>query len=160
MVPTLATIALIIQGDHLCLCKKATGEFGAGTLIPPGGKCEHAEFGSPRYTVVREVIEETSFILRPEPEYLEWVGLLMTFLRGHHWFSVHVYRSLFIAGRWHTRPEMGVEWHHTSDLPYDRMRSSDRFWMPRALSGKQFVAFIHYGENEHDLKHIDLQKVD
>ena len=163
VLPRLATIVLIVQDGRLCLCKKLVGEFGAGLLVAPGGKCEHIN-EDPMHCIIRETIEETGFILRPEPEYTRWIGLFNSFLGGTMWWNVHVFYTEYIAGRWHNDPEMEVHWPSLDALPVQEMSIADRWWIPDVLAawrrGNYFVCNVYYGNDEQDLEKIEFYEVD
>ena len=135
-----ATLLFVLRDGQVLLIHKKKG-LGAGKLNGPGGRLEAGE--TPRQAAIREVQEElciTPTGVRPAGE------LLFQFADGH---SIHGY--VFTARGFRGEPQETDEaipiWASIDALPYDRMWSDDRVWLPLLLAGQPFVGrFLFDGD--------------
>jgi 8-oxo-dGTP diphosphatase len=135
-----ATLLFVLRGKNALLIHKKKG-LGAGKINAPGGRVDAGE--TPRQAAIREVEEE----LRVTPIGVKAAGeLLFQFTNGH---SIHGY--VFTATGCRGRPKETDEatpiWIRTDCLPYYRMWSDDRVWVPLLLAGRKFTGrFLFDGD--------------
>lgn len=74
-------------------------------------------------------------------------------------FSVTVFKSVAFVG---TLKENGAEvdvfWQDLNNLPYDKMRESDRDFVPMILRGEYVHKFYHYGPDRKLIRVDDLSQ--
>jgi 8-oxo-dGTP diphosphatase len=150
------TLAFIVDtATHsVLLGEKKTGEIGLGTLNGPGGRIEPGE--TVTGCVIRETKEEFGITLFRS--LLIPVGTITSFVDAKPFARVY----LFWAHVWKGSPteteSMIPQWVRMPQLPYDRMLSGDRHWMPRALARKRFNADVHYTNGLRDFTEIVFTK--
>lgn len=138
-----ATLCFLVRDDTIWLAKKKKG-FGAGKYNGYGGKLNQGE--TLEEAMIRELLEEsgvkaTSFLKMGEINY--------TFPNkpdfDHH---VHIY----IANQWQGIPketdEMAPELFTFQDIPYDKMWSNDKHWLPLVLKGQKIKGDIVQDEQQ------------
>lgn len=94
----------------------------------PGGKKEVGE--DMRACVIRETLEETGLTVKNPVEvgYIEFPGA------DYH---VHVFKSTEFSGELKAKTdEVNLFWQDTDNVPYDKMRTADRDFLPLILTGK------------------------
>lgn len=135
-----ATLCFIIDSRGVLLIEKCRG-LGAGKVNAPGGKVDPGE--TPLQAAIREVEEE----VKVTPLDVYQVGeLFFRFRDGYH-LHCHVFRSGGCEGEPQSTPEAVPFWVSPEKIPYERMWSDDRFWLPLLLGGKQFLGrFVFDGD--------------
>jgi len=127
-----ATLLFVRKNGKLLLIDKKRG-LGAGKINGPGGRLEPGE--TPRQAAIRELREE----LCVTPTGIKKAGeLLFQFTNGH---SIHgyVFTATGIKGRPRETYEAKPMWISVKDIPYQKMWSDDRVWLPLMLAGKKFT---------------------
>jgi len=124
-----ATLLFLRRDGRLLLIEKKRG-FGAGKVNAPGGRIAEGE--TPAAAAVREAMEEVG--LRPLDPTL--VGSLsFQFADG---YSIHA--TVFLATRAEgaevETPEAVPFWVAEDAIPYERMWTDDRVWLPHVLAGR------------------------
>lgn len=128
-------------GGAVLLGLKKRG-FGQGYYTGFGGKVEPGE--TILAAAVRELAEESGLVAEP-PALIGRGTLTFCFPAKPAWDQqVH----LFLVERWSGRPvetgEMAPAWFPLSQLPYDRMWSDARYWLPPVLAGQVLAATITF----------------
>jgi 8-oxo-dGTP diphosphatase len=135
-----AVLTFIRRGGELLLIVKKRG-LGAGKINAPGGRLEAGE--TPGQAAVRETQEEvglTPLGLRPAGR------LDFAFTDGYS-LRCHVFTADGCAGTLTETDEAAPFWCGEADIPYDRMWSDDRLWLPLMLEGKGFEGrFVFEGD--------------
>ena len=140
------TLCLLVRDDQISLGRKKKG-FGEGNYNGYGGKPKDDE--SLEDAAIRELYEETAVVARTE-HLKKRATLTFTFQYNPEWNQVvHVYELRSWRGEPAESDEMKPEWFSINAVPYERMWSADRHWMPLVLEGKYVTASFVYGkENE------------
>jgi 8-oxo-dGTP diphosphatase len=135
-----AVLCFIFASDQVLLIEKLRG-LGAGKVNAPGGRLEPGE--TPLQAAIREVQEEVSVT----PHELSQVGKLrFAFVDGYN-LECWVFRAEGHSGTPTPSPEAIPFWSDVNSLPYDRMWSDDRHWLPYLLKKEQFFGeFVFDGE--------------
>ena len=135
-----AVLTFIRRDGQLLLIHKKRG-LGHGKVNAPGGRLEAGE--TPEQAAVRETQEEvglTPLNLRPAGQ------LDFAFTDGYS-LRCHVFTADGFDGALTETDEADPFWCHEADIPYDRMWSDDRLWVPLMLEARPFSArFIFDGE--------------
>lgn len=139
-----AGVAEVLLGEKL-------RGLGAGHIVGPGGKVEAGE--NPEQAAIREVCEEVGLVIEPGNltplarityPFVNREGLSQrSFV-----FSAHVF-----SGELQGSGELEASWWPTAEIPYERMWSDAKLWLPRALSGEFVDATIVIGESNEVLSH-------
>ena len=139
-----AAVCFLRKGDQVLLAMKKRG-FGAGKYNGSGGKVQSGE--SVEEAAVREVKEEIGVEIRK----MEKVARIDFYFDEKPEIGQQV--SVFICHDFEGEPteseEMKPEWFEIGAIPYEKMWSSDRYWLPPVLEGKKILAeFLFAGEGE------------
>jgi 8-oxo-dGTP diphosphatase len=156
------TLCFLVKDNEVLLATKKV-RFGAGRITGIGGKVEGSE--NPLDAIKREVFEE----IQVKPVSIKEVGLVYFYNpyqtenfveknsgRTYGWDSVsHIY----ICDKWEGTPqeteEMSPQWFPIFEVPYDRMWSDAKFWLPKVLEGNSVQAkFIFTKEFEIEDKEV------
>lgn len=112
----------------------------------PGGKKEVGE--DMRACVIRETLEETGLTVKNPVEvgYIEFPGA------DYH---VHVFKSTEFSGELKAKTdEVNLFWQDTDNVPYDKMRTADRDFLPLILTGK-FVKRRYFYSADGEVERIE-----
>jgi len=135
-----ATLLFVIEGNRVLLIHKKRG-LGAGKINGPGGRLEPGE--TPLAAAVREVQEELCITTGD----ITYSGeLSFQFVDG---LSIHctVFRAASYDGEPQETDEAIPLWTDLDKIPYDRMWTDDRYWIPLMLNHTRFKGwFIFDGE--------------
>jgi 8-oxo-dGTP diphosphatase len=130
-----ATLVFILKdtSQEILLGLKKRG-LGEGKWNGFGGKVEHGE--SIEQAAAREVQEECG--IEVDADCLRRIAeIVFYFPFKPDWEQVV---HAFIADAWNGEPiesaEMLPRWFDAKNIPYDKMWSDDRHWLPHALQGK------------------------
>lgn len=123
------------RGPEVLLGRKKHG-LGEGKLVGLGGKLHAAEH--PVEAAVREIAEESGLVVHPDS--LRSAGMLTYLFPAKPAWSQEswVYVCREFAGEPAESSELVPEWHAVGTIPFERMWSDARHWLPRAL-GSSFV---------------------
>jgi 8-oxo-dGTP pyrophosphatase MutT (NUDIX family) len=146
-----AVLALIVRNGKLLLGEKIRkdADIGEGTYNGPGGK---REAGQDMYECLcTETFDEVGIQVDSATRVAT-----VTFHNGNksvwevHMYLVHTWR-----GDPRPSPEMAMPadgwWHDVRALPFSRMLSSDKEWLPRVLGGERFLADVYQTEDGKEL---------
>jgi 8-oxo-dGTP diphosphatase len=119
--------------------------------VGPGGKVEAGE--TPEEAAIREVQEEVGLIIEP--------GALTPLARIRYPFvnrealsqRSFVFSARVFSGDLQGSGEIAASWWPVATIPYERMWSDAKLWLPRALSGEFIDATIVMGESNEVLSH-------
>ena len=118
---------------EILLGEKLRG-FGAGRVVPPGGKIDSDE--TPRDAAVRELAEETS-LLTEVSDLVELATLDFTFeADAGPAMLARVYGVTEFNGVATDSDELALRWVATDALPLEQMWPDARQWLPVAMSGQ------------------------
>ena len=148
------TLLLLKKENQILLAMKKRG-FGEGKYNGVGGKIEMGE--TPEEAMIRETQEE---ILVTPTEY-EKVGIV-SFHEFYKGKRENVIFHLFLATQWEGQPreseEMKPQWFSINEIPYDKMFTDDKYWLPYIIEGKKIEAFFDFDEDwnllSHEIKEI------
>ncbi|KAJ6590473.1 NUDIX hydrolase domain-like protein [Mycena vulgaris] len=124
------TNVFLVQGDKLLLGYKKRG-LGIHKYNGFGGKVEPNE--STLDAAARE-LEEEAGITAP----LEHAGTLLFVVPGSKWAHIDIYRAEEYSGTITESDEMRPEWFTKSNIPFDSMWDTDRYWLPLLLAKRPF----------------------
>ena len=137
------TLCLLRKGDLILLALKKRGH-GEGKYNGVGGKLKENE--TPEEAVIRETEEEIAVT----PIKYEKVGIVEfdEFIKGQ---KQNLVFHLYMVSEWLGEPtesdEMKPFWFKVDSIPYDKMFSDDKYWLPLVLSGKKISAYFSFDEN-------------
>lgn len=134
----------IIEDNGRVLMKLATRGVMKGKWNFPGGKIDEGE--TQEESTAREVLEETGLTVRD----LAKVGDLEFYDNKEVFFSVEVYRAGSFSGALRETEEGILRWFDTSSLPFDRMSSADRFWVPHVMEGRSVKGEFYFEDKDVD----------
>jgi len=133
-------LTFVRQGGQLLLIRKKRG-LGAGNFSAPGGRLEAGE--TPEQAAVRETQEEVGLT----PLGLRAAGRLDFAFTDGYALRCHVYTAEACEGTLTETDEAAPFWCDEADIPYGRMWSDDRLWIPLMLQGRRFDAqFVFEGD--------------
>lgn len=140
----LQTTLLILRNDNKILLARKKRGFGFGKWNGVGGKVEEKE--TPEEAMIRETQEEISVT----PIEYEKIGII----RFVEYIKEELTTNdmhLYIATKWQGVPkeseEMQPKWFSINNLPWEKMFSDDKYWLPLVLKGKKLDAFFEYDKN-------------
>jgi 8-oxo-dGTP diphosphatase/2-hydroxy-dATP diphosphatase len=138
----LLTLTMVLKDERILLGMKKRG-FGAGRYNGFGGKVESHE--SVEEAALRELREEAGI----EAHELAQHGILtFTFDSNDDELEVHIFMARDYTGKEGESEEMAPEWFALSRIPYERMWSDDRIWLPYLLAEKKFIGAFHFDTEE------------
>ena len=124
---------------------------GAGHIVGPGGKVEAGE--TPDEAAIREVLEEVGLVI--EPRALTPLACITYPFANREGLSQRsfVFSAQAFSGELQGSGELVASWWPVEEIPYERMWSDAKLWLPRALSGEFIDATIVIGERNEVLSH-------
>jgi len=126
------TLCIIHRDQKILLGLKKRG-FGAGHWNGFGGKVLEGE--TIDECVEREVFEEAGVKIENPIK----VGIIeFAFQNNQEVLEVHIYRTEKFSGEPIESEEMLPRWFLVNEIPFEKMWSDDKFWLPLLLSGKKF----------------------
>ncbi len=143
---TVLTLCLIRKEGKILLGLKKV-RLGAGKLNSFGGKVEEGE--TIEAAAMREVQEECGITVMA----VKQVARIAISSPHRPDIDLHVFEAVSWSGEPIETDEMAPEWFDEADMPYDRMWSSDAFWLPQVLAGKRIMGRIAFGEHDQVLEH-------
>ncbi|MCX6783959.1 MAG: NUDIX domain-containing protein [candidate division WWE3 bacterium] len=132
---------------EICLGEKLKG-FRKGTLNGSGGKLKAGE--TYKDCAIRETTEEFGIKVLDIEKYGE-----VYFYDPGLTHECHVY----VVKQWHGEPhkvynsdtgepEMDPHWYSIDAIPYERMGTTDKYWLKPLLAGGKFKASFRYDAND------------
>ena len=141
-----AVLTFIEDEERLLLIHKKRG-LGAGLFNAPGGRIDPGE------TPIQAAIRETEEEICVTPSELKEVGSLEFAFTDGYSLRCHVFKTSVYSGNPAETDEAIPQWFNKDDLPYGKMWSDDRVWIPLMLAGQPFFAQFIF-EKELMLWHI------
>ena len=147
--PKIATLSIVedVKNKKYVMILHQRG-INEGFVNFPGGKKEEGE--TIEQCVCRETLEETGLIIKNPQNvgYIEFAGKD---------FFVHIYKSTEFEGEIkENKEEAVVFWQDADKVPYDKMRSADKDFLPEILSGKYVKRRYYYDQDFNITKIEDL----
>ena len=146
-----ATLCYPVADGRVLLGMKKKG-FGEGKWNGFGGKVQPGE--TIEQAAVRELAEESG--LFAVPELLAKVARLSFAFGDIAMFDGHVYLASVWGGEPQETEEMRPQWFALTDLPWELMWPSDRFWLERALSGSPLRGVCRFDEEGETVERFEL----
>jgi len=142
------TLCIIHKGGKVLLGMKKRG-FGEGKWNGFGGKVNEGE--TIESATKRELLEESGLTANN----LEKLGVLDFSWKGKETeiLQVHIFKTTDFSGEPTEEEEMKPQWFEISQIPYDTMWSSDKYWFPLFLENKNFAGKVIFDENNNVLEH-------
>jgi 8-oxo-dGTP diphosphatase len=124
---------------------------GVGHIVGPGGKVEAGE--TPEDAAIREVAEEVGLVI--EPGALTPLACIRYPFVNREALSQRsfVFSARVFSGDIQGSGELVASWWPITAVPYERMWSDAKLWLPRALSGEFIEATIVMGESNEVLSY-------
>lgn len=126
-----AVLTFIQDENKVLLINKKRG-LGNGKVNAPGGRIDRGETAIE--AAIRECIEEVGV----EPFDLVYVGELNFIFTDGYSLKGYVYFSNKFRGDMIETDEADPFWCNINEIPYDKMWSDDKEWLPLVLRGKKF----------------------
>lgn len=149
VIMTQATLLFLLDDSHILLAMKKRG-FGAGRWNGVGGKPNKDE--AIDKAAVRECQEEIN--VTPK-DIMEVATLNFYFPENKKEWDQQV--IVFTCKNWDGEPteteEMSPQWFRINAIPYDRMWSDDKYWLPKVIEGQYVKANFHFDDNDNLLKY-------
>jgi 8-oxo-dGTP pyrophosphatase MutT (NUDIX family) len=121
-----ATLLFLQDGERVLLGRKKRG-FGEGLWNGIGGKVKPGE------TVYDALVRECQEEIGVTPRNCRKVGTLAVMC---YEMLVHIFTTRAWEGEPVESEEMEPRWFETRSVPYERMWSTDRLWLPETLQRK------------------------
>ena len=138
------TTLIYLRKDNKILLGKKLRGFGMGKITGVGGKFEEGE--TAKECAIRETFEESGVkvtkieeVGRVVYDNLIWKGVAERNL-------MHVFVATEWEGEPETSEEMELQWFAIRDIPYEKMWSDAKEYMPTLLRGEHFEAYYLYNE--------------
>ena len=140
------TLCFVRRENEVLLGLKKRG-FGMGRWNGFGGKLQEGE--SIEDATKREVFEEVGIEIKA----LQKVGVI-DFSWNHKpdILEVHIFEAKDFSGEAQESEEMKPEWFSLEKIPYEKMWSDDKYWLPLFLTGKKFEGQFLFDEKDQVLK--------
>ncbi len=156
----LATLAYIVCNNEVLLLfrNKKVDDFHEGKYVGIGGRLEPGE--TPLECILREIGEETGYILKPEE--IEFRGYIYfdeihrnkmnEDLPAYNWL-VFIYFVQVKDKIDFMNPEGELSWFQITEIPYEHMWAGDKIFTPKILETKEiFEAHFDYDEGDEGIK--------
>ena len=141
--------------------KRKRKRVGYGLWVPPGGATEAFD-KSQKHAAQRELWEETGISL-PLKTFCK-VGVLKGFIGStvKPLWIVHLYLAKTFGPAMKLIPGPGLlkaEWFLVSKLPFDRMLTGDKDWIPRIIKGEKLLVQVFSTGETNAIKTWSIKKV-
>ena len=140
MIRQLAQTLLKRDGKVLLGMKKRG--FGAGNMVTPGGKLEPGE--TAEEAAIRETEEEVGVKVNSCVEVAQVIFRDLYYKGEPETDVMHVFLSEDFEGEPIETPELAPEWCSIAEIPYEKMWSDAKYWMPDALRGRKVDSYFRY----------------
>jgi ADP-ribose pyrophosphatase YjhB (NUDIX family) len=141
------TLTLIRDKDKILLALKKRG-FGMGRWNGFGGKIEVGE--SLEEAAQRETFEESNLAVKN----LEPVAVIdFSWQNKPEQIEMHVFKATDFSGELQESEEMKPAWFTLAEIPYDKMWSDDKYWLPLFLQDKKFTAEFVFDDHDKIVEH-------
>lgn len=155
------TLCLIIdkKKDKILLGMKKKG-FGKGKINGFGGKIESFD-ESIQHAAAREVIEECNLKIYIK-DILKYGEIDFYFPHKEEWNQkVHIFIAYYneSMGEPKESDEMSVSWHNITEIPFEKMWSDDREWVPYILDNKKIKAEFHFKEDNNTTDKFQIDEI-
>lgn len=144
-----ATLLLLMEDRCILLAMKKRG-FGVGWWNGVGGKPNKGE--TIENAAIRECQEEISVT---PLKVVEIATLDFVFPKQKSQWDQQV--IVFICDSWVGVPteseEMAPKWFSVDKIPYSKMWSDDKYWLPRVINGEYVRATFYFDNNDNLLKY-------
>lgn len=141
----IVTTSVFLRKDNKILLALKKRGFGMGKLVGVGGKREAGE--SIEQAAAREVFEEIGVRVTK----LERMATVVFDDLRYKGAIEKTPMYVFVATEWEGEPqesdEVKPEWVALSDIPYEKMWSDAKVYLPRVLRGEKFEAYFRYNEH-------------
>ena len=135
-----ATLIYVTKQGKVLLAEKIK-KVNAGCFTGYGGKIEKGE--TEVDSAVRELKQESGIDVRPNS--LKKIAIVNFFNSSTDAWRVHVFLTNEFIGKPISTDEMkNPKWFDVSNLPLDRMRETDKYWLPLVLIGIKFEADVYF----------------
>ena len=144
-----ATLLFLIENKRILLAMKKRG-FGVGRWNGVGGKPSKNE------TIAGTAIRECQEEIQVTPlDIKETAKLNFYFPEAKKEWNQQV--IVFVCKAWDGEPteteEMAPKWFNLDKLPYKKMWSDDKYWLPHVIEGSYVSADFYFDDNDQLLKH-------
>jgi mutator protein MutT len=139
-----ATLLFLLNESKILLAMKKRG-FGSGKWNGVGGKPDKGE------TIEEAAIRECQEEIAVTPKDIKEVATLNFYFpeEKKEWNQQVI---VFTCNSWHGKPkeseEMSPRWFAISRIPYDKMWSDDKYWLPKVIQGEYVKANFHFDDND------------
>ncbi len=145
------SIVFLCREDEILLAMKKRG-FGVGRWNGVGGKPEPNE--SIEQTAIRECQEEIAVL----PKKLAKVAVInFYFPPDKAALGFNQQAHVFLCDDWEGVPketeEMKPQWFLTRSIPYEKMWSDDKYWLPLIIDGKKIEADFIFDDKDNVRRH-------
>lgn len=136
-----AVLTFVQNEDKVLLINKKRG-LGHGKVNAPGGRIDRGE--KPEEAAIRECIEEVGI----EPLNLAYVGELNFIFTDGYSLKGYVYFSDKYKGEMIETDEADPFWCDIDKIPYERMWSDDKEWLPIVLRKETFEGHFIFEDDK------------
>ena len=137
------TLLFIIKNGKILLAEKKRG-FGVGLINGIGGKIEPGE------TIEQGMIRETQEEIGVTPLEFNHVATI-NFIFDETNPTKQEITSVFTTNNYRGEiietEEMRPSWYHIDQIPYEKMFSADRIWLPEIIKGNKIKAQVVFDKN-------------
>jgi len=141
------TLLIIHQKDRVLLGLKKRG-FGEGKWNGFGGKVAKSE--TIEEAAKRELFEEARLTVNN----MEKLGVIdFSWKNKKGILEVNIFKAVDFSGEPKESDEMMPQWFLIKDIPYEKMWSDDKYWLPMFLENKKFKGKFLFDENNNVLKY-------
>ncbi len=137
-----STLLLLLKNNQILLAMKKRG-FGKGKWNGVGGKIKQNE------TAEEATIRETKEEIGITPLTIKKRAVINFYFPNNPEWNCNV--SVYTSKKWIGKPieteEMKPKWFNTKKIPYNKMWSDDKHWLPLILDGKNLKAEFIFNEN-------------
>jgi 8-oxo-dGTP diphosphatase/2-hydroxy-dATP diphosphatase len=149
------TVSIVYEHPGILLGMKKV-RFGKGKYNGFGGGVKRGE--TLEQSAIRETWEETGegiTLINPRR-----IGkILFNFQTDEQNHLVYFFRASEYSGFPVETEEMRPEWFDINEIPYDKMWSDDKYWLPLFLKGKSFRGIFQF-DSSSEIVDFKLDEVD